>query len=203
MKFFKKKKRTVELMQQIHVPNELMDKLIDGELPWGWVTHNKVFIDRTNKEFNYFRETWVDARNSGNPKAEHDALKSFLMYMDNLQRVCDQKGECFSLWCSEYLIGQDWKQRLQKNLEDLEMNMEQKLKKYQFGQEERKYAEALTDGIILEAIRQNPDILQKDFYDVFDSAYKNAISERLYFMAKDGKIERIKSGNSYILKIKR
>ena len=65
------------------------------------------------------------------------------------------------------------------------------------------YEATLTDKMIFDTIRQHEGILQKDFYKLFDSPYaKEAVSEKLYFMAKEGKIERIKSGNSYILKLK-
>ena len=96
---------------------ESLDKLVDGDLPWGWIAHNREFTDRIENEFNSFRGKWVSARNT---PAEHDALKSLLQYMDDVQQLCDQKGECFGFWCSEILIGQNWKNKLEKQLSDME-----------------------------------------------------------------------------------
>lgn len=119
MGLFKKKKQPAPV-QPVNSFNEPLDKLVDGDLPWGWVTYNKIFIDKIETEFNYFRESWVDARNSKDQKTEYAALKSFLLYMDDVQKLCDKKGECFSFWCSEYLINQDWRNKLINQLHELE-----------------------------------------------------------------------------------
>ena len=210
MGFFKKKKQTPAAaytftglnQNKVNSCGESLDKLVNGDLPFGWATHNKAFTDKLQSELTYFnRQVW-EAEYDGNPIARRNALKSLVQYMEDVQKLCDSKGECFSLWCSDYLIGNNNKQHVHDKLNALEKNMDQELERYQAKQKEAEFAAALTDDIIIEAIKQNPDILQKDFYDVFDPAYKNAISEKLYFMTKEGKIERIKSGNSYILKVK-
>lgn len=177
------------------------DKLVDGDLPWGWVTANKDFTNKIEQEFHYFWQTWIDSKKS-EPRKERDALKSLLLYMDNVQKLCDQKGECFSLWCSKYLIGKQ-KESFTNKLTGLEENMNVYTQEYEKRKDVESYEATLTDKMIFDTIRQHEGILQKDFYKLFDSPYaKEAVSEKLYFMAKEGKIERIKSGNSYILKLK-
>lgn len=204
--FLKKKKATPQAAD-VHVNSfgDPLDKLVDGELPWGWVTHYKDFIDKYTEEYNYFLYAWFDAR-KGSPKEERPALKSLLLYMDDVQKLCDQKGECFGFWCSDYLIGGQ-KKTCEDRLADLESNMEARLQEYEEKQkmQERRaeleaYEATLTDEMMLDAIRQHEGMLQKDLCKLFP--YPQAISSKLYYMAKEGKIERIKSGNSYILKIK-
>ena len=208
MALFGKKKKSktpepvVEVFQKIAQPaNDLEHLDKDGELPWGWHTANKKFTDKIQAEMSYFNKQVWAAEDDGNPVARRNALKSVLQYMDDVRKLCGSKGETFSFWCSEILIGQNYSYMTEK-LNVLEKNMDAEMQKYQQKQKEREFAEALTDDIIIEAIKQNPDILQKDFYDVFDPAYKIIVKNRLYHMTKEGKIERIKSGNSYILKVK-
>ncbi|MBR5583125.1 MAG: hypothetical protein IKW21_01205 [Lachnospiraceae bacterium] len=211
MGFFKKKKQAPAAaytfasgldQNKVNSCGESLDRLVNGDLPFGWIAHNKAFTDKLEKELSYFNKQVWKAEDDGNPIARRNALKSLVQYMEDAQKLCDSKGECFSLWCSDILIGNGFKKNIASKLTTLEKNMDQEMERYQAKQKESEFAAALTDDIIIEAIKQNPDILQKDFYDVFDPAYKNVISEKLYFMTKEGKIERIKSGNSYILKIK-
>lgn len=211
MGFFKKKKQPPAAtfafagsldQNKVNACGESLDKLVNGDLPFGWVSHNKAFTDKMQSELTYFnRQVW-DAEDDGNPIARRNTLKSLLQYMEDAQKLCDNKGECFSLWCSDYLMGENQKKHTSDKLNALEKNWKQEMERYQAKQKEAEFAAAFTDDIIIEAIKQNPDILQKDFYDVFDSAYKVIIKNKVYQMAQEGKIERIKSGNSYILKVK-
>ena len=97
---------------------ESLDKLVDGELPWGWITAHKDFTDKIEKEFSYFWKAWIDARN-GEPSKEMNALKSLLQYMDDVQQMCNQKGECFGFWCANYLMGKE-KVKAEKRISELE-----------------------------------------------------------------------------------
>lgn len=177
---------------------EHLDK--DGELPWGWHTHHdRKFTDQIESKFNYLRTQWIFSRNSGSPQEECAALKSLLLYMDDAQRASDRKGECYSFWCSEYLINQEWKNKLQEQLKNLEENMDERIAEY-----EKRMATIgiISDDLLLSEVQKHDGILQKDFYKLFSGCDKKIISEKLYYMAKEGKIERTKSGNSYVLKIK-
>lgn len=113
--FLKKKK--AEPATKKNSFGEPLDKLVDGELPWGWITAHKDFTDGIEKEFAYFWNAWINARKD--PINERNALKSLLQYMDDVQRMCDQKGECFGFWCAEYLIGKQ-KERCASRLSDIE-----------------------------------------------------------------------------------
>lgn len=188
--------------------NEPSNKLVDNELPWGWIAYNNEFISKTEDEFNYFRTRWENAHNSGNPTETYGALKSLLKYMDDVQQLCNKKGECFGFWCSEYLINQKWKLKLISEMEDLENNMDSKITEHNNTIEREKqikrFNQTFTDNMILKVIKENKGILQKDLYKLFDHPFaKEALSERLYFMTKEGKIKRTKSGNTYILEVRK
>ena len=46
------------------------DKLVDGDLPWGWVTANKDFTNKIEQEFHYFWQTWIDSKRVNQGKKE-------------------------------------------------------------------------------------------------------------------------------------
>ena len=48
-------------------------------------------------------------------------------------------------------------------------------------------------------LRNKPGIKQTDVYKEFGSSAKPDIQEALYFMAKNGEILRVKSGNTYVI----
>ena len=112
-------KEILETFRNMAAPADDLDHLDeDGELPWGWVTANADFTDRIGKEFSYFWKAWIDARN-GEPSKEMNTLKSLLQYMDDVQQMCDQKGECFGFWCANYLMGKE-KVKAEKRISELE-----------------------------------------------------------------------------------
>lgn len=115
---FLKKKKAAAPAIKVNSFSEPLDKLVDGDLPWGWVTANKDFTDKIRKEFSFFWNAWIDTRN-GEPSKEMNALKSLLQYMDDVQRMCDHKGECFGFWCSNYLMGKE-KIKAEKRMAELD-----------------------------------------------------------------------------------
>ena len=50
---------------------------------------------------------------------------------------------------------------------------------------------------VIDVVKNSPGILQKDIYKQFDPTVKSDIQEILYFLDKEGKIHRLKNGNSY------
>lgn len=193
----------VEIFQKIAEPADDLEHLDeDGELPWGWHTTNKEFTEKTEAEYSVLLRTWWDAKDSGNPIAEYEALEALIHYMTYIKELCESKDECFAYWCNNVLIGKGVIEKRKKEYIDLQLNMPTKVQEYEARQKTEAFKKNLTDEMLIDAIKQNPDIAQKDFYKLYDPDFKHVISERLYFMAKEGKIERIKSGNSYILKVK-
>lgn len=180
---------------------EPLDKLVNGELPWGWVGAKREFVGKIQNEYGYFLNRWISARNK-NPKDEYAALKSFVLYMQDVKKLCASKGECYEFWCNEILIGKGYLEKRTEELKDLENNLEDLEEKYK----KRAFFETEIlpnlENELLKIIKENPGIIQKDIYKKFDQDLKSDISSLLYFMAKDGKIKREKAGNSYKLNIK-
>ncbi|MFQ7767635.1 MAG: hypothetical protein ACLRIL_04750 [Fusicatenibacter saccharivorans] len=90
----------------------------DTDLPFGWVAHNKEFIEPIEKEYSYFLQSWLDARN-GSPKELYSALKSFVLYMKDVEELCKSKGECYEFWFTECLTGKDYLKNRQQELDQL------------------------------------------------------------------------------------
>lgn len=181
--------------------NEVEDKLDtldeNGELPWGWHYAHKEFIDKINNEYNYFLSC-CSATKGQHPKEELSAVKSFLIYIEDVRKLCRSMGETYSFWCEEILIGNiDWANERASYLED---NMQTLLEEYEKKKMLQEYEANLSNETILKDIANNEGMLQKDFCKAYP--YPKVISNRLYWLEKEGKIERIKSGNSYILKVK-
>lgn len=112
-------KRKSDSSAPVNSFGEPIDKLVDGDLPWGWMFHNKDFTDKIQAEFEHFRKEWADSRN-GDPMKEYSSLKSLLLYIDDVQNLCDKKGECFSFWFSEILIDNNWRAKLKNRLCELD-----------------------------------------------------------------------------------
>ncbi|MGI6349915.1 MAG: hypothetical protein ACOXZ0_08430 [Eubacteriales bacterium] len=61
--------------------------------------------------------------------------------------------------------------------------------------------QATATNEIMEKLRANPNILQKEFYKLFDNDLKDVVSKELYYLSKSGLISRKKQGSTYILNI--
>lgn len=168
----------------------------EGELPWGWHTLHKDFTDRINSEYNHFLNEWLRSRELS-PLKQYETLKSFVMYMNDAQRLCYSKGECFAYWF-DGVASPDFIKNKTNELNELETNFDKLQDLYERRQRELNgLAERVAD-----ILKQNDGILQSEFVKMFDASVKNDVSELLYHWNKEGKIERIKSGRSYILHMK-
>lgn len=94
----------------------------NGELPFGWFYQNKDFTNKIEKEYSYFLNNWINSRGKGTLN-EYSALKSLILYIQDSERLCRSKGECFSKWFSDCIADQEY---IEKRLNDLK-NVEQTL----------------------------------------------------------------------------
>lgn len=179
-------------------PQATADRLTtDGELPFGWVTRNKEFCDRISGEYSHFLNMWLESRNKS-PLDQYAALKSFVIYLEDVEKLCKAKGECFEFWFREILTGKEYIQKRKKELEELTENLDELQANYN----KRNNLLPDLDYKIINILINNPGVLQSDFVKMFDPLIHNDVREKLYFMEKEGKIERTKSGRSYILHYK-
>lgn len=121
MGLFKKNVKRVnnELKRDKQVKNELkQEHLEDGNLPWGWVTRNRTFTDKIQNEYTGYLDKWVKLRGKKN-QDEYTALEELIKYLEDAEKLCKAKGECFEFWFHEILITPDYIQKRKAELEEL------------------------------------------------------------------------------------
>lgn len=174
--------------------NAPLDRLDNGELPWGWINSNREFISKIQSEYKYFLNLYLDSRNKS-PKQQYASLKSLILYLNDCKKLCASKGECHLKWFSDCIANDSYIQKRIEELRLLTSNFEEMTNTYNI----RKETLPNLDKQILQYIRNNPGILQKDLYCNFDSCLKNDISKIIYYLSKNDKIKREKHGNTYKL----
>ena len=167
----------------------------DGELPWGWTYANLNFINKMTSERGYFFEKWQNSCTLS-PKEELASLKSYLLCLENLKKLCTAKGECFEKWYHDIIADEEYFNRWYSHLNYLEENLITLEKDYW---DRLDFCDGLRNRI-LDVLKENEGILQKDIYKLFDTRFKSCVSDELYHMDKEKVVIRIKQGNTYILK---
>lgn len=165
----------------------------EGELPWGWLYHNKEFVDRIQTEHTHFLNNWIDARNKS-PKELYPALKSFVLYLEDLEKLCKTKGECFEFWFYSLIASSEYIEARKAELKQLTDNLDELQQIYEKKQQ--------LFPAVVELLKANDGILQSEFKQLFDEPYQDEVSNILYKLNKEGKLERIKQGRTYILHLR-
>ena len=189
--------QSVQQNQTFNSFGEPLNQLADGDLPWGWVTANRAFIDKIQNKYSYFLTQW-NTCNDHAPIERLAILKSLLRYISDVQKLCASKDECYQLWCNEYLLSAKQLKKLQDEYKYLSENINTLQSDYQ---NKEKHMMTLNHDLY-SFLLEHPGIMQKDIYNHFPYDIKSSITEILYDWDKNGKIERTKKGNSYIVNIK-
>lgn len=95
----------------------------DGNLPWGWIAHTKEFTEKINNEYSYFLNMWLATRTKS-AREQYSALKSLVVYLEDVEKLCKSKGECFEFWFYEVLISKDYIRKRKKELDALAARMD-------------------------------------------------------------------------------
>ena len=196
----KEEKKTV----YVNSTEKSMDKLTeDGNLPWGWVTKNKDFTEKIQKEFNYFLNNWLSSREK-EPLRRYETLKSFVIYLEDVKKLCESKSECHVFWFTEILTSKGYLDERKAELDYLQTNFNQIDKDYKeqvVKQKEvdRKIVEM--ESTVMNLLRKHNGILQSEFWKLFDKD-QDVVQEIVYSLWKKGVITKTKSGRSYILTLK-
>lgn len=191
-------KKKSEGRAQTNCAGEKIDRLTpDGDIPNGWVAANCDFISKAQREYSYFLNNWCDSKDKS-PKEQYAALKSFVVYMNDLKRIWDSKGDCFSLYRSQALFSDDELAKYEQRLQYIKDNFENLEDEYQREQ----YIKQCVLPQIPFIIKENPGILQTEIYKMFAVDCKDSISYELYRLSIEEKIIREKSGRTYSLRIK-
>ena len=167
----------------------------EDDLPWGWFGKNEEFINKIDAEYSHFLHTWIESQNKS-PRELYSALKSFVRYMECVQKLCKRKGKYFERWFDAFLTGDGYLEERQKELNELSDTWLDLQKKYEAKQEKLSHL----DDDLWNLLALNESILQTDVYKNFDSDLKQDIQSKLYCWDKSGKIIRIKNGNTYLIK---
>ncbi len=183
--FLKKDKNNNNSVSSTLKQNENKD-----ELPFGWVTQNKAFVDRIQTDYSYFLKMWIDNRNNS-PKEYFQALKSFVVFLKDTERMCKNQGKYFELWFYDIIASSEYIEKREKELEEFISNR----KEYEWVYEKKKELRPT----IIEVIKKNDGIVQSELKNMFDEKLHSEVSNILYEMSKSGEIERVKTGRSYKL----
>ena len=165
----------------------------EGELPFGWIYANKDFVEATEEEYRYFFNAWLDAKSKDVLK-QYAALKSLVIYMNDIKTICATKGECFAKWAEIVVANPDAMKKWTEYLHYMETHIDELLR------EEKMLKKLRTE--LKKIIQAEPGVKQEQLYKRFSPDMKNYISNELYHMAANGTIRREKSGRSYELFIK-
>lgn len=185
----------LKVLEQVTKPDDDLEHLTpDGELPWMWHSVNKEILEQLNTEYSYFLNLWLDARKKS-PKEQYSALKSFVIYLEDVQKLCKQKGECFEFYFNEVLTAPGYLEARKEELHELTVNLDELQQNYY----KKTTLLSVLDNEIIQKLQDNDGILQADFIKLFDECVHNEVSSKLYFMAKSGELKRTKAGRSYIL----
>ena len=112
-------KKVFKVLETLAKPGDDLEHLTpEGELPWGWHTHTKEFRNRIQDEYTHFLNIWLDARKKS-PKELYSALKSFVVYLEDVEKLCKSKGECFEFWFYNILTSPDYIDKRKEELNEL------------------------------------------------------------------------------------
>ncbi len=196
--FLKKKEKTILETQQNEIELEYLGE--DGELPWGWITHRKDFIESVEKPFYKLMNDRAESQRKS-PQEQIKALEALLQYINKTVAECKAKGECYEFYFQNYTLANGLQERFEKELEEIKANYDKLAADYNLKANFEKDVLPTLKKELLQIIKDNPDIMQKDLYKRFQKEAKPYISDILYHLDKDRIIAREKSGNSYKLRI--
>lgn len=173
------------------------DTLIDGELPFGWYSHNSKFFEKFEKAMPAYA---INSR-KGNIDERISVLKEMIEYYDAFKSKCYSKNQCFQKFFQDC-----WEHCSNSRNADFEYITPYKEELYNLlnnydsiKKQEQNRCTNLHDyeNKVYLLIKSSPGILQKDIYKCFDESIKTDIQDLLYQWNKSGKIKREKSGNTY------
>ena len=97
---------------------ESMDKLDkDGELPFGWVVHNKKYVDMIENDMQPFRQAINDAKTE---IEKYAALKSYLIFLEDGKKHYNEINECVGKYFIEYICESMEAEQYEKDFKKVE-----------------------------------------------------------------------------------
>ena len=121
-----KKKTTIDKLQKskVNCSGESLNKLDkNGNLPFGWVAHNKKYVNAIDKELNTFRKAIMNAKND---IEKYGALKSFVLYLEDGKKHYKRINVCVGKYFEEYIYNSEEAIQRRKAFKELEKKLKTK-----------------------------------------------------------------------------
>lgn len=165
----------------------------EGNLPWGWISANKEFTDPIESEYHRLSEAVYKAKKQG-VDAHRSALFSLVTYMEDVQKLCESKGECFAEWASGHVANPVVITKYKEKLKNIEENYEEiALKEQRTNYITENILPTLRQNII-DTIKSEPGIFQVDLFKRYDADLKPYIHTELYELQLEGLLIKEKEG---------
>lgn len=174
----------------------------DGELPFGWFSSHPDVEKWDNGLAPLINRYNNLLKSDGFVDEKIESIKTVITYLEEYKKYCYSKNECYifyyakqyehchNSWKTDFALisnYQEWLKELEDNYDSYKLR--------------ETLIKTLPDDLYL-FLKGNNGILQKNIYKSFDTVIKNDIQNLLYQWQKEGKINREKQGNSYIINIK-
>lgn len=194
----------LKAVQAIAKPADDLEHLDqDGELPWGWYSKNEPIYKLYENKIVQLAVDLKPLKGYERIAQLENLIASYYEYKE----FCYRQNECFQKYFSD-----TWEHCFNSRYDDFEYitpyikelaqlkSSEATLNKEH---ERRMVALDNLDERILDALCEHDGILQSDFVKLFDYTVHAEVRDKLYHMTQEGHLERVKSGRSYILHIKK
>lgn len=89
----------------------------EGELPFGWMAHNKEIVKQMDDEWFSFRCAIDDADDS---IKKYAAMKSYLLYLEDSKKHYAQMNECVGKYFEDYYCNNPYTDKIRKQFTELE-----------------------------------------------------------------------------------
>lgn len=163
----------------------------DGELPFGWIVY---YQDFTNKQGKKIADKWNVVRNATSTQEKLDAYRGYFSTISSVGEECREAGECHYKWFCENILESFSYNEEVKEYRRLKVDAPMLIK--------RENLLSSLESDVMTKLHECNGILQSDFVKMFNPLIKDEVSAFLRESERTEKIERTKSGRSYILKIK-
>ena len=107
--------------RRVNFAGESVDHLDqDGNLPFGWVTHNQNYVDMIEHDMQPFRQAIVDAKTD---VEKYAALKSFVLYLKDGKKHYYEISPCVGKYFEEYIIKSTEAKQRKQALKEIEQKL--------------------------------------------------------------------------------
>ena len=116
-------------MKERTILGQRFDKLDeDGQIPYGWHYENRDFTKEITGQYDYFLHEFINAKKQKKGiHAVHTALKAFITYMEDIERICASKDECFVAWSKLVICNEESMESYRNELKKIEDDLNELL----------------------------------------------------------------------------